>query len=125
MPLYYPLEANKPAMKRIEAIIKPFKLDEVTAALKEAGIEALTVVEGKGFGKHRAHSELYRGSEYTIDFLIYILLILVVSDKSAETVVGIIRNAARTGRTMDGIIIVTDVADLVRIRDGERGDAAL
>jgi nitrogen regulatory protein P-II 1 len=107
-------------MKLITAIIKPFKLDDVKEALKEAGVTGLTVSEVKGFGRQGGHTELYRGAEYTIDFMPKVRLELVVEDKAeAERVVNVLANAARTGKIGDGKIWVTEVEWLVRIRTGE------
>jgi nitrogen regulatory protein P-II 1 len=111
-------------MKKIEAIIKPFKLDEVKAALQEAGIEGMTISEVKGFGRQKGHTEIYRGSEYTVDFLPKLKLELVVADSLADTVVQTIMKSARTGKIGDGKIFVCDVEDAIRIRTEERGEKA-
>ncbi len=112
-------------MKKIEAIIKPFKLDEVKDALSQIGIKGNTVTEVKGFGRQKGHTELYRGAEYVVDFLPKIKLEVVVADDMVEKVIQTIVNAARTGRIGDGKIFVTNVDDVVRIRTGERGEDAI
>jgi len=112
-------------MKKIEAIIKPFKLDEVREALSEAGVSGLTVTESKGFGRQKGHTEHYRGAEYQVDFLPKIRIEVVVRDDQAEAIVTKIAEAANTQKIGDGKIFVTDVSDAVRIRTGERGEAAL
>ena len=112
-------------MKKIEAIIKPFKLDEVKDALSQIGIKRNTVTEVKGFGRQKGHTELYRGAEYVVDFLPKIKLEVVVTDDMAEKVIQTIVNTARTGRIGDGKIFVTNVDDVVRIRTGERGEDAI
>jgi nitrogen regulatory protein P-II 1 len=112
-------------MKKIEAVIKPFKLDEVKEALHEVGLQGITVVEAKGFGRQKGHTELYRGAEYVVDFLPKVKIELVCSDDLVERAMEAIVNAARTGRIGDGKIFVSDVLDVVRIRTGERGDQAL
>ncbi|GAB4283228.1 MAG TPA: P-II family nitrogen regulator [Opitutae bacterium] len=112
-------------MKYIKAIIKPFKLEAVKEALAEVGIEGMTVTEVKGFGRQRGHTEIYRGSEYTVDFLPKIMVDLVVSDDDVSKTVEIISEAARTGKIGDGKIFVLPVEDAVRIRTDECGDAAL
>jgi nitrogen regulatory protein PII len=112
-------------MKRIEAIIKPFKLDEVRAALSGLGIQGMTVTEGKGFGRQRGHTEVYRGAEYTVDLLPKLKLEVVVRDDQVTGVIDAITGAANTGKIGDGKIFVHAVLDAVRIRTGERGDSAL
>ncbi len=112
-------------MKKIEAIIKPFKLDEVKEALNEIGVKGITVIEAKGFGRQKGHTELYRGAEYVVDFLPKVKVELVVEDSQAEKAVEAIRNAAQTGRIGDGKIFVSGVEEAVRIRTGERGDEAI
>src|SRR3990170_4154079 len=107
-------------MKKIEAIIKPFKLDDVKESLKEVGVKGLTVTEIKGFGRQKGHTELYRGAEYVVDFLPKIKLEIIVSDDMVEKVIQTIVNTARTGRIGDGKIFVSNVDDVVRIRTGER-----
>ena len=108
-------------MKKVEAVIKPFKLDEVKEALHEVGVSGITVTEAKGFGRQKGHTELYRGAEYVVDFLPKVKLEVVVEDGLAERVVEAIANAARTGRIGDGKIFVSSVEEAVRIRTGERG----
>jgi nitrogen regulatory protein P-II 1 len=111
-------------MKKIEAIIKPFKLDEVKEALHEVGVSGITVTEAKGFGRQKGHTELYRGAEYVVDFLPKVKLEVVVEDSLADRVVEAIQNAAQTGRIGDGKIFVLPVDTAIRIRTGERdGDA--
>ena len=112
-------------MKKIEAIIKPFKLDEVKEALHEVGVSGITVLEAKGFGRQKGHTELYRGAEYVVDFLPKVKLEVVVPEALVEAVVEAIANAAQTGRIGDGKIFVTPVETALRIRTGERDDAAL
>jgi nitrogen regulatory protein P-II 1 len=112
-------------MKKIEAIIKPFKLEEVKDALSEIGIEGMTVSEVKGFGRQKGHTELYRGAEYVVDFLPKVKLEIIVSDELAAQVVETIERAARTGRIGDGKIFVMQMEEVVRIRTGERGVNAL
>ena len=112
-------------MKKIEAIIKPFKLDEVKDALHEIGLQGLTVVEAKGFGRQKGHTELYRGAEYVVDFLPKVKIEVVCSDDMLERALEAIMQAARTGRIGDGKIFVSDVAEVIRIRTGERGEDAV
>ncbi len=112
-------------MKKIEAIIKPFKLDEVKEALHEVNIQGITVLEAKGFGRQRGHTELYRGAEYVVDFLPKVKLEIVVADSQVEQAIEAIQNAAQTGRIGDGKIFISDIKEVVRIRTGERGDNAL
>ena len=112
-------------MKKIEAIIKPFKLDDVKEALHGVGMQGMTVTEAKGFGRQRGHTELYRGAEYVVDFLPKLKLELVVSDASVESAIEAISKAAQTGKIGDGKIFVSDVVGAVRIRIGETGDGAL
>ena len=112
-------------MKKIEAIIKPFKLDEVKDALNQIGLKGITVLEAKGFGRQKGHTELYRGAEYVVDFLPKVKVELVVEDAQAEKAVEAIRNAAQTGRIGDGKIFVSDILDVVRIRTGESGAQAI
>ena len=113
------------AMKKIEAVIKPFKLDDVKDALHEAGVSGLTVTEVKGFGRQKGHTELYRGAEYVVDFIPKVKVEVVVEDDQVERVVEAIENAARTGRIGDGKIFVLPVEQAVRIRTGDRGDDAI
>jgi nitrogen regulatory protein P-II 1 len=112
-------------MKKVEAIIKPFKLDEVKEALQELGLQGLTVVEVKGFGRQKGHTELYRGAEYVVDFLPKLKLEVVIGDDQLDAVVEAISAAARTGRIGDGKIFVSDIANVVRIRTGESGPGAI
>ncbi|NPB05166.1 MAG: P-II family nitrogen regulator [Aquificae bacterium] len=112
-------------MKKIEAIIKPFKLEEVKDALIKIGIGGMTVSEVKGFGQQKGETEIYRGTEYVVDFLPKIKIEVVVKDEDAEKVIETIANTARTGRVGDGKIFVIPVEDVVRIRTGERGEKAV
>jgi len=112
-------------VKKIEAIIKPFKLDEVKEALHEVGLQGITVVEAKGFGRQKGHTELYRGAEYVVDFLPKVKLELVCDDDIVERAIDAIIAAARTGRIGDGKIFVSPVEEVVRIRTGERGAQAV
>ncbi len=112
-------------MKKIEAIIKPFKLEEVKDALGEIGITGMTVSEVKGFGRQKGHTEIYRGSEYTVDFLPKIKLEIVLPDAQVEQAVGVIVKSAKTGKIGDGKVFVSDIAEAVRIRTEEKGDQAL
>jgi nitrogen regulatory protein P-II 1 len=112
-------------MKKIEAIIKPFKLDEVRDALAEVGVEGMTVSEVKGFGRQKGHTEIYRGSEYTVDFLPKIKLEMVVPDENAPTCLDAIIKAANTGKIGDGKLFVTSVEEAIRIRTEEKGNEAL
>jgi nitrogen regulatory protein P-II 1 len=112
-------------MRKIEAIIKPFKLDEVKEALNEIGIQGMTVLEVKGYGRQKGHTELYRGAEYVVDFLPKIKIEIIVQEEMVEKVIETIELASRTGRIGDGKIFVTDIADVIRIRTGERGEDAI
>lgn len=112
-------------MKKIEAIIKPFKMDEVKAALMEQGIQGLTVSEVKGFGRQKGHTEIYRGSEYTVDFLPKVKVEVVVADGQVNVVVEVLVKAARTGKIGDGKIFVSAVEKVIRIRTGEVNEAAV
>jgi nitrogen regulatory protein P-II 1 len=112
-------------MKKVEAVIKPFKLDEVKEALHEIGLQGLTVIEAKGFGRQKGHTELYRGAEYVVDFLPKVKIEVVIEDNMLERTVEAITQAARTGRIGDGKIFVTDVQQVVRIRTGEKNADAL
>ena len=112
-------------MKKIEAIIKPFKLDEVKEALHEIGLQGITVLEAKGFGRQKGHTELYRGSEYTVEFLPKIKLEIVVSEEDVEPVTAAIQQAASTGKIGDGKIFVSPVDEVLRIRTGDTGADAL
>ena len=112
-------------MKKVEAVIKPFKLDEVKEALNEIGVQGITVSEVKGFGRQKGHTELYRGAEYVVDFIPKIKLEIIVSDSILARVVEAIEQSAKTGRIGDGKIFVTPVEAVVRIRTGETGDDAI
>ncbi|HAA91674.1 MAG TPA: P-II family nitrogen regulator [Rhodospirillaceae bacterium] len=112
-------------MKKIEAIIKPFKLDEVKEALQEVGIQGITVLEAKGFGRQKGHTELYRGAEYVVDFLPKVKLEVVLDDGDVERAVEAIKTAAETGRIGDGKIFVSAIDEAIRIRTGERGSEAI
>ena len=112
-------------MKKIEAIIKPFKLDEVKEALHEIGLQGITVIEAKGFGRQKGHTELYRGAEYVVDFLPKVKLEVVLADSLLERAVEAIQSAAYTGRIGDGKIFITTVEQAIRIRTGETGDEAM
>jgi len=112
-------------VKKIEAIIKPFKLDDVKEALQELGLQGMTVTEVKGYGRQKGHTELYRGAEYVVDFLPKLKLELIVKDDMVEPVLDAIQEAARTGRIGDGKIFVSTVDQVIRIRTGETGDTAI
>lgn len=112
-------------MKKIEAIIKPFKLDEVKEALHEVGIQGITVLEAKGFGRQKGHTELYRGAEYVVDFLPKVKIEVVIDDAMTDRVVEAIQNAAQTGRIGDGKIFISTIDEAIRIRTGERGKEAV
>ena len=112
-------------MKKIEAIIKPFKLDEVKEALHAVGLQGMTVLEAKGFGRQRGHTELYRGAEYIVDFLPKLKIEVVVSDGQLEAAVAAITKSAHTGKIGDGKIFVSEIAEVIRIRTGETGDQAI
>ena len=112
-------------MKKIEAVIKPFKLEEVKDALAEVGIEGMTVTEVKGFGRQKGHTEIYRGSEYTVDFLPKIKLDIVVGDDNVEAATKAIIDAAKTGKIGDGKVFISTIEEAVRIRTDEKGDEAL
>ena len=112
-------------MKKLEAIIKPFKLEEVKEALAELGIEGMTVTEVKGFGRQKGHTEIYRGSEYTVDFLPKVKIEVVVSDENLRPAIEAIRSAAQTGRIGDGKIFVSQIEEAIRIRTGESGEGAI
>jgi nitrogen regulatory protein P-II 1 len=112
-------------MKKIEAVIKPFKLDEVKEALQELGVQGMTVLEAKGYGRQKGHTELYRGAEYVVDFLPKIKIEVVVEDAQLTPALEAIQNAARTGRIGDGKIFVSEIIDVVRIRTGESGAQAI
>ena len=112
-------------MKKIEAIIKPFKLDEVKEALQEVGLQGITVIEAKGFGRQKGHTELYRGAEYVVDFLPKVKVEVVVKEADVERCIEAVVRAAKTGKIGDGKIFVTDVAQVVRIRTGETDEDAV
>jgi nitrogen regulatory protein P-II 1 len=112
-------------MKKVEAVIKPFKLDEVKEALHEVGIQGITVSEAKGFGRQKGHTELYRGAEYVVDFLPKVKIEIVMDDALVERAVEAIQQAAHTGRIGDGKIFVTSIEEVIRIRTGERGSDAI
>ena len=112
-------------MKKVEAIIKPFKLDEVKEALHEVGIKGITVTEAKGFGRQKGHTELYRGAEYVVDFLPKVKIEVVVASAQSDQVIDAIIGAARTGKIGDGKIFVSDVERVIRIRTGEENEAAV
>ena len=112
-------------MKKIEAVIKPFKLDEVKEALQAVGVQGITVTEAKGFGRQKGHTELYRGAEYVVDFLPKVKIEVVCDDAVVERAVEAIINSARTGRIGDGKIFVSSVEEVIRIRTGERGEDAV
>jgi nitrogen regulatory protein P-II 1 len=112
-------------MKKIEAVIKPFKLDEVKEALQDMGVQVMTVLEAKGYGRQKGHTELYRGAEYVVDFLPKIKVEVVVEDSQLEPALEAITNAARTGRIGDGKIFVSEITEVVRIRTGETGPSAV
>ena len=112
-------------MKMVVAIVKPFKLDEVKEALTKAGVQGMTVEEVKGFGRQKGHTELYRGAEYSVDFLPKVKIQIIVPDDKAATVVQVITDAARTGKIGDGKIFVSAVEEVIRIRTGEKGPDAI
>ena len=112
-------------MKKVEAIIKPFKLDEVKDQLNEIGVKGITVSEVKGFGRQKGHAELYRGAEYIVDFLPKIKLEIIVSDELVDDVINAVTKSAQTGRIGDGKIFITSLEDTIRIRTGERGEEAI
>ena len=112
-------------MKKIEAIIKPFKLDEVKEALHEIGLQGITVIEAKGFGRQKGHTELYRGAEYVVDFLPKVKIELVIPDDMLERAVEAIQQAAYTGRIGDGKIFISSIEEAIRVRTGEKGNEAI
>jgi nitrogen regulatory protein P-II 1 len=112
-------------MKKIEAIIKPFKLDEVKEALQEVGVQGITVTEAKGFGRQKGHTELYRGAEYVVDFLPKVKIEIVLADGQVEMAIEAIKTAAQTGRIGDGKIFVSNIEEVIRIRTGETGADAV
>ena len=112
-------------MKKVEAIVKPFKLDEVKEGLQELGLQGLTVFEAKGFGRQKGHTELYRGAEYVVDFLPKVKIELIIEDSQLEAVIDAIQKSALTGKIGDGKIFVSSIDDAIRIRTGERGSEAI
>ena len=112
-------------MKKVEAIVKPFKLDEVKEALQELGLQGLTVFEAKGFGRQKGHTELYRGAEYVVDFLPKVKIELIIEDSQLEAVIDAITKSALTGKIGDGKIFISSIDDAIRIRTGERGSEAI
>ena len=112
-------------MKKIEAIIKPFKLDEVKEALQEIGLQGITVIEAKGFGRQKGHTELYRGAEYVVDFLPKVKVEVILGDDQLDKAVEAIQNAAKTGRIGDGKIFISTIDEAIRIRTGETGSDAV
>jgi nitrogen regulatory protein P-II 1 len=119
------IRREEPDMKKVEAIIKPFKLDEVKEALHEVGVQGITVTEAKGFGRQKGHTELYRGAEYVVDFLPKVKIEIVLMPEQVDAAVEAILKAARTGRIGDGKIFVLDIEEAIRIRTGERGADAI
>jgi nitrogen regulatory protein P-II 1 len=119
------LAKRRSGMKKVEAIIKPFKLDEVKEALHEVGIQGITVTEAKGFGRQKGHTELYRGAEYVVDFLPKVKIEVVMEDGMVERAVEAIQHAAHTGRIGDGKIFIIDIQEAIRIRTGEKGKDAI
>ena len=113
------------SMKKIEAIIKPFKLDEIKEALQDVGLQGITVIEAKGFGRQKGHTELYRGAEYVVDFLPKVKIELIVDDAQLETALEAIQKAAHTGRIGDGKIFISTIDEAIRIRTGETGGDAI
>ena len=124
-PLLFPGAPFWTIMKRIEAIIKPFKLEEVKDALGEIGVQGMTVMEVKGFGRQKGHTEIYRGSEYTVDFLPKIKLEIVLADNQVQAAVSAIVGAAKTGKIGDGKVFISAVEEVIRIRTDERGEQAV
>ncbi len=112
-------------MKKVEAIIKPFKLDEIKEALNELGLQGITVLEAKGFGRQKGHTELYRGAEYIVDFLPKVKIELIIEDQQLDAAIEAIQKAAHTGRIGDGKIFISSIEDAIRIRTGERGTDAI
>ena len=119
------METPVKKMKKIEAIIKPFKLDEVKEALHEVGLQGITVIEAKGFGRQKGHTELYRGAEYVVDFLPKVKIELVIPDDMLERAVEAIQQAAYTGRIGDGKIFISSIEEAIRVRTGEKGNEAI
>jgi nitrogen regulatory protein PII len=120
-----PMGARRSSMKKIEAIIKPFKLDEVKEALQEVGVQGITVTEAKGFGRQKGHTELYRGAEYVVDFLPKVKIEIVINEDRLEASIEAIQKAARTGRIGDGKIFILNIEEAIRIRTGETGADAI
>jgi nitrogen regulatory protein P-II 1 len=118
-------DTGKGVMKKVEAIIKPFKLDEVKEALQEIGLQGMTVIEAKGFGRQKGHTELYRGAEYVVDFLPKLKIEIVIDDAQLDAALEAIQKAAKTGKIGDGKIFVMDVENVIRIRTGETGPQAV
>ena len=112
-------------MKKVEAIIKPFKLDEIKEALNDLGLQGITVLEAKGFGRQKGHTELYRGAEYVVDFLPKVKIELIIEDQQLDSAIEAIQKAAHTGRIGDGKIFISTIDDAIRIRTGERGNEAV
>ena len=125
MLLHVHLSSIHRTMKKIEAIIKPFKLEEVKEALAEVGVQGMTVTEVKGFGRQKGHTEIYRGSEYTVDFLPKVKIEIVVDDAQADSVAGVIVKSANTGKIGDGKVFISTVEQAIRIRTGETGSSAV
>ena len=121
----HPFHVEKTKMKKIEAIIKPFKLDEIKEALQDIGLQGITVVEAKGFGRQKGHTELYRGAEYVVDFLPKVKIELVIEDTKLDAAIEAIQEAAYTGRIGDGKIFIYNIEEVIRIRTGERGPEAI
>jgi nitrogen regulatory protein P-II 1 len=117
--------ARRQVMKKVEAIIKPFKLDEVKEALHEVGIQGITVTEAKGFGRQKGHTELYRGAEYVVDFLPKVKIEVVMEDSMVERAVEAIQHSAHTGRIGDGKVFISNIEEAIRIRTGEKGKDAI
>jgi nitrogen regulatory protein P-II 1 len=120
-----PADARRSSMKKIEAIIKPFKLDEVKEALQEVGVQGITVTEAKGFGRQKGHTELYRGAEYVVDFLPKVKIEIVINEDRLDASIEAIQKAARTGRIGDGKIFILNIEEAIRIRTGETGADAI
>ena len=125
VPVHEKPETLVKKMKKIEAIIKPFKLDEVKEALHEVGLQGITVIEAKGFGRQKGHTELYRGAEYVVDFLPKVKIELVIPDDMLERAVEAIQQAAYTGRIGDGKIFISSIEEAIRVRTGEKGNDAI
>ena len=123
--IYFFEDSENQIMKKIEAIIKPFKLDEVKEALHEVGIQGITVIEAKGFGRQKGHTELYRGAEYVVDFLPKVKIEVVIEDGMLDAVLEAVQAAAKTGRIGDGKIFISTIDEAIRIRTGEKGSEAV